>query len=245
MRTLLLMTISLLPVHLSANEVVENTNIEIQFDSQHEEFRITTYQDVEGNDPTSIIFVVTEFFVEEETFFITMRFTNLNADEGSDWFLVSTDDAFTETNICNDEFEFWGGIIKGGGGGVLGNEITVPIASFSKKRTLPVYLGVNTGSKFKSIGRRGIFGWIELNIIGPSNIEIVRSAVSYSATGITIGRNFLYGDVNCDGSTNLLDVLPFVDLLDNGQFAESADFNNDGAITFLDIDPFVEAISGN
>ena len=53
---------------------------------------------------------------------------------------------------------------------------------------------------------------------------------------------FLVGDINCDGTIDLLDVQPFVDLLSNGGFSEKADLNGDGAVTLEDVDPFIEAL---
>ena len=242
MRTFLLMLIGLLPLHLSANEVVENTNIDLLPDTFGiGDFQFRVFQDPEATNPTSIWFDVTGLFVEEGVFFITLQFVSTNIDEASDWFVVQYGDAFTESNIANEAFEFWGGVIPDGGGLLLDNEIAVPFASISKQDFLPVYLGVNTGGK--GFGSRGIFGWVELQITSSRQLEVTESAMSYGASGITVGRNFLFGDVNCDGNTDLLDIMPFVDLLSSGQFAASADFDNDGLITLLDVEPFVEAIS--
>ena len=54
----------------------------------------------------------------------------------------------------------------------------------------------------------------------------------------------LLGDVNCDGSVDLLDVGPFVDLLTGGGFSPKADVNGDGAVNLLDVGPFVELLTG-
>ena len=53
----------------------------------------------------------------------------------------------------------------------------------------------------------------------------------------------LLGDINCDGSVNLLDISPFVDLLTAGGFSQKADINLDGTVDLLDIAPFVELIA--
>ena len=57
-------------------------------------------------------------------------------------------------------------------------------------------------------------------------------------------RQFILGDVNLDGEFDLLDVEPFVELLNNGGFIDEADINRDGTVNLLDVDPFVELLSG-
>lgn len=52
------------------------------------------------------------------------------------------------------------------------------------------------------------------------------------------------GDVNLDGSTNLVDVQPFIDLLGTGDYQIEADLNFDGVVNLLDVQPFVDALSG-
>ena len=54
----------------------------------------------------------------------------------------------------------------------------------------------------------------------------------------------LLGDINCDGEINLLDVGPFVDLLNSGGFSPKADINGDGLLNLLDVGPFVDLLSG-
>ena len=54
----------------------------------------------------------------------------------------------------------------------------------------------------------------------------------------------LKGDVNGDGSVDLLDVAPFVDALTSGTFVPAADTNCDGEVNLLDVSPFVELLSG-
>ena len=53
----------------------------------------------------------------------------------------------------------------------------------------------------------------------------------------------LIGDVNCDGSLDLLDVAPFIDALNGGVFVEKADINQDGVLNLLDVSPFIELLS--
>ena len=54
---------------------------------------------------------------------------------------------------------------------------------------------------------------------------------------------FQLGDVNGDGSINLLDVGPFVNAVNTGNYLEPADTNCDRAINLLDVDPFIELLS--
>lgn len=54
----------------------------------------------------------------------------------------------------------------------------------------------------------------------------------------------LLGDVNCDGTVDLLDVGPFVDLITNSEFSDKADINLDGEVDLLDVEPFVALLSG-
>ena len=54
----------------------------------------------------------------------------------------------------------------------------------------------------------------------------------------------LLGDVNVDGLVNLLDVQPFVNLLNSGNFQAEADTNEDGVVDLLDVDAFVALLGG-
>ena len=57
------------------------------------------------------------------------------------------------------------------------------------------------------------------------------------------GGDVLVGDVNCDGSINLLDVAPFVGFVSSGEFNEKADINGDGSVDLLDVAPFVDLLT--
>lgn len=54
-----------------------------------------------------------------------------------------------------------------------------------------------------------------------------------------------FGDANCDGFVNLLDVADFVAMLSDGTYKPTADMNFDGCINLLDVQGFIDAISGN
>jgi len=59
----------------------------------------------------------------------------------------------------------------------------------------------------------------------------------------TAADEILLGDVNQDGSVDLLDVQPFVALLTSGTFVAEADMNQDDVFNLLDVGPFVDAIA--
>ena len=75
------------------------------------------------------------------------------------------------------------------------------------------------------------------SFLGPTQQTI--SNFQFKGTG-----NLLIGDVNGDGSIDLLDVSPFVDLLTNGGFQAAADINQDGIVDLLDVAPFVDLLTG-
>ena len=67
----------------------------------------------------------------------------------------------------------------------------------------------------------------------------------YMLVSPSASKEVLLGDVNQDGVVNLLDVVPFVDLLAGGGFQDEADINQDGAVNLLDVGPFIDVLSGN
>ena len=60
---------------------------------------------------------------------------------------------------------------------------------------------------------------------------------------IGLERSFIPGDVNGDGTVDLLDVDPFVDLVGSGEFNPAADLNGDGDVNLLDVSPFIDALT--
>ena len=50
------------------------------------------------------------------------------------------------------------------------------------------------------------------------------------------------GDVNMDGEINLLDVVPFIDVLGSGEFLCEADINDDGSVDLLDVNGFIDLL---
>ncbi len=60
---------------------------------------------------------------------------------------------------------------------------------------------------------------------------------------VTLTGKPMLGDVNGDGSVNLLDVAPFVDLVTAGGFLAEADINQDKSVDLLDVSPFVDLLT--
>ena len=58
------------------------------------------------------------------------------------------------------------------------------------------------------------------------------------------GCAFTPGDIDGDGSVDLLDIGPFVDALVTNDFLCQGDFNGDGVLSLLDVAGFVDAILG-
>ena len=101
---------------------------------------------------------------------------------------------------------------------------------------------------------RGVFELGNGNILWTNNSAVFSlNPITGVSTLITGDGNFRYieqvelpllGDVNLDGIVDLLDVLPFVDLLANQNFQIEADLNLDGVVDLLDVQPFVLILSG-
>lgn len=55
----------------------------------------------------------------------------------------------------------------------------------------------------------------------------------------------LLGDVDLNGEVNLLDVRPFIDVIDFGVYQAEADVNQDGAVNLLDVGAFIELLANS
>ena len=101
----------------------------------------------------------------------------------------------------------------------------------------------------------------DVNVVVSQNGNVVASS-SRAGDGIEEGVQFnvllnaplvieitnqssgtLLGDINGDGSLDLLDVQPFVSLLSSGGFNPAGDMNGDGSVDLLDVAGFVDALS--
>ncbi len=89
-----------------------------------------------------------------------------------------------------------------------------------------------------------------INVAGlPLGSNVVVEVVPGTATDgeilrATVDSVVNLGDVNLDGSIDLLDVESFIDRLSTATYQAEADCNQDGALNLLDVGPFV-AILGN
>ena len=81
------------------------------------------------------------------------------------------------------------------------------------------------------------------NLFSAPSIQSITSFAN-SLDCLTDQTDVLLGDVNQDGVVNLLDVGPFIDLLNSNGFQLEADINEDGVVNLLDIAPFVMLLSG-
>ena len=80
-----------------------------------------------------------------------------------------------------------------------------------------------------------------MNISAKATISIV---VAFYLTNVCSGA-VIIGDVNQDGSVDLLDVAPFVDAISNSEYQIEADMNEDGSVDLLDVSGFIDVLSGN
>lgn len=92
----------------------------------------------------------------------------------------------------------------------------------------------------------GAMGWVD--VIGgtpaptfPADGDI---SFPYSEYYDLDDLQILLGDVNLDGTVNLLDVDPFIDRLSSGSYQAQADCNQDGVVNLLDVDPFILILAG-
>ena len=58
-----------------------------------------------------------------------------------------------------------------------------------------------------------------------------------------ITNDFLLGDINGDGVVNLLDIQPFIDLINSGDFKRAGDLNGDGVVDLLDVAGFIQELT--
>lgn len=82
------------------------------------------------------------------------------------------------------------------------------------------------------------FGQLDEMALYDTALSADRVEAHYNAATIALG------DVNLDGNVDLLDVAPFVALLNEGGYQIEADINYDGSVNLLDVAPFVDLLSG-
>ena len=105
----------------------------------------------------------------------------------------------------------------------------------------------------KSVAATGALDTYSIDLNGSgSSVELRMIAnfafLSYTFDNIVFttagGDKGLLGDVNCDGAVDLLDVQPFVALIQTGGFSTKADIDMNGVVDLLDVQPFVDLITG-
>ena len=106
-------------------------------------------------------------------------------------------------------------------------------------------LGENTMLITETIINLGDFAGMQANSISFENASNTNGGVAVVAANIVGGKlDCLPGDVNQDGSIDLLDVQPFVALITSGNFQCEGDTNFDGMVDLLDVQPFVNLVTG-
>ena len=104
-----------------------------------------------------------------------------------------------------------------------------------------VSVGMNAVGQFAGLPEGALVATID-------DIELTISYVGGDGNDIVLtadSTDVLLGDVNLDGTVNLLDVGPFVELLGGGQYQPEGDINQDGVVNLLDVGPFVNILAGN
>lgn len=84
--------------------------------------------------------------------------------------------------------------------------------------------------------------WQWDDLAGQRMGEQIGQQVVFDQSAFQPNEGFLLGDCNGDGSVDLLDIAPFVDLVVSGEFLAAADMDGDGVVSLLDVNPFVEII---
>ncbi len=75
--------------------------------------------------------------------------------------------------------------------------------------------------------------------------SVVEAGVDAFSISIVDCADVLLGDTNLDGVVSLLDVSPFVDLINTGDFQSEADIDGNGVVNLLDVQLFIEILNGN
>ena len=72
--------------------------------------------------------------------------------------------------------------------------------------------------------------------------DLVVASPNGDTISITLANGIRRGDVNLDGSVNLLDVAPFVAAINSAEFQAEADVNCDATVDLTDVIPFVDLL---
>ena len=71
---------------------------------------------------------------------------------------------------------------------------------------------------------------------------VYRAAIE-ARGGIFYEEEVFLGDINLDGVVNLLDIAPFIGILNSGVYFDRADCNEDGVVNLLDVTPFIDLLN--
>ena len=82
-------------------------------------------------------------------------------------------------------------------------------------------------------------------LIVESHADAIGDQHSTSDLSICLRPRFSSGDVNLDGSVDLLDVDPFIEAISSGTYQGQADTNCDGLVDLRDIASFIAMLGGN
>ena len=133
-----------------------------------------------------------------------------------------------------------------GGNAMLDGQLEIALISRfqpAKQQTFAVLTASSIGGSFSNVtdnqrlettGGEGSF-LVRYGISSPSPNQILLSDFEPA---------FVLGDINGDGEINLLDIGPFVELLNSGGFDPAADINMDGDVNLLDVGPFIALLAG-
>ena len=125
------------------------------------------------------------------------------------------------------------------GDGMVADSITAPFAD----------IGYNPDAGEGAF----LFGMIEFTAVAGGDVTLMAGpnvlgvGNQYELLDVSIAAAQIHvvlpGDVNLDNSVNLLDVAPFVELLQQGGYQAEADCNHDGVFNLLDVALFIEKLS--
>lgn len=102
---------------------------------------------------------------------------------------------------------------------------------------------------FMSRTLRGMYadlGYLVPGINAPGMIDIDGDGIDDDPLFVspTTTNIVLLADLNGDGQVNLLDVEPFVSVINSGEFVCEADVNLDGRVDLTDVSPFIQFLTG-